>query len=345
MKLFRLFFTLCFVCLYADLAEAQEVTTCSDSSLSRKFFENRPWFEPLPASLHEAQSSLFFGKSDPFPYQASGEKHKVMLASLGTEMPIVVWDGFNRPKGPGDYMKKVDRDVPIGNGCWGFGFWLTGAFPMVLDFTDAGQPVVDVDFKVAISAKVAYGLSDNTRLGFRFQVCHESSHVPTDFAKNVKAKSGGEYREIDVNYECIETSANLERVYSWGTMTFRGGSMFTMNRGHVGFYSANNVDLFSSNRNSEPYVGLEYMPNKASGAGVYASCTLYGLTTYNYGKSSADEPEAMRLSRNCVVGLRDFGKGRGVPDLAFDLFGGRNLYGPHRNQNTWKYIAVGIIVR
>ncbi len=350
MKLFRLFFALCFLCLFPKLVQAEDLYSdkepnCRDSSLSHKFFENRPWLDPLASSLHEGQSSLFFGKSDPFPYQGGDDKHTVMLGTLGIEMPGVVWDGFKRPNGPGDYRRKSDRDVPIGKGCFGFGVWLIGAFPMILDFSDAGQPVVDVDFRVALALKAAYGLSDYTRLGFRFQVCHESSHVPTDFAKNAKSNTGVEYREIDVNYECVETSVNLDHTYTWGTMTLRGGSMFTMNRGHKGFYGANNESLFSSKRNSEPYVGLQYMPNKTSGAGVYLSCTLYGLTTYNYNKSSADELEAMRLSRNCVVGLRDFGKGRGVPDLVFDLFGGRNLYGPHRNQNTWKYVAVGIIVR
>jgi len=337
-----------FVLLGATNVEAQEnliqapLPSCQGKGLSHKWWENRPWIEPLAASRHEAQSSVFLGKSKPFPFMTKQGIHDIMEFSLGKETPVIVWDGFmDLPKREDD---DAARDTPIPARCWGFGIWLSGGAHSVLDFDEHGQPVVDTDFKGALMVKAAYGLSEQTRLGLRFQICHESSHIPSDFSNGAKAVFGEKFRDIDVNYECYETSVNLDRIYSWGTLSVRTGAMFAMGRGHPGFYSTPGI-LVPSRRNWESYVGLQYMPRKTSGWGPLVSYTAYGFTTYDFNHMSPDEMEALRVSQTLVFGLHDFGKSRGVPDFVVRCYTGRNPYGPFRNQNTWKTCGAEMIFR
>ncbi|OGI63322.1 hypothetical protein A2818_01250 [Candidatus Nomurabacteria bacterium RIFCSPHIGHO2_01_FULL_40_12] len=345
MTSFRFLLGVFLLCLVAENAQAQDLQIplpdCQGKGLSPKWWENRQWMEPLAASRHEAQSSLFFGKSKPFPYMTKQGTHDIMEPSLGWEMPIVAWDGFEDQPGSED---DTARDIAIPTKCWGFGIWLGTGFHTALDFDEDGQPVVDTDFKVAIMAKAAYGLSDRTRFDFRFQVCHESSHLTIDFAKGAEAAFGEKFKNVDVNYECYETSANVDRMHSWGTLSIRGGAMFAMGRGHPGFYSTPGT-LVPSRRNWEPYVGLQYVPRKASGWGPLVSYSAYGLTTYDFDRTSPDELEAMRVSQTLVLGFHNFGKDRGVPDFVLRCYTGRNPYGPLRNQNSWNTCGMGMIIR
>lgn len=338
------FLALCCLLFGAEHVEGEELSKakeCGTGEISQKFFENRPYFEPLAASRHEAQSTLFFGKSTPFPFMSSGGKHTFMEPSLGTEIPIVMWDRF----GNKDYRNKDDRDIPMPAKCLGFGVWFAGGFHTFLDFDESGQPIVDIDMRVGLMGKVAYGLSDRSRFGFRFQICHESSHLTSDFARNAVAAFGEKFKDKDVNYECLEFGVNLDHKRSWGTLSLRSGAMFAMGRGHTGFYSARGVDIVPSRRNSEPYIGLQLMPNQTEGWGAGISYVVYGLTTYDYTRESRQTLEAMRISQSIAFVLRDFGKGRGVPDFAIRCYSGRNPYGPLRDQNTWRSCGAGIIMR
>ena len=311
------------------------VPNCQEQQFSPKFSDNRPWFNAWPSGSHEPQTFLLTGWSKRLPYTAEPGVHRILEGSIGMDVPMGVFDR-------GDY-----GDVPIGKGCWGIGLWLPLAFPMILDLTEHGQPVVNTDYTIGIAGKIGYGVSDNTRLGFLVEFGHESTHLAGDFTHHA-AKVDEKYKWVDINYEFWKFGVNVESERSWGVVSLRFTTLFASGRGHQGFYSYPTQDgnsLMPSDRNYEPAVGLQYMPLVAGGWSWYVSADAHLSSTYNYDKR-VDIGEKARVSQTYLFGLRKFGmKRRGVPDLVMRLYRGRNPHGQLRNQNTWWAIQLGALIQ
>ncbi len=330
------------LCLGVENAKAQDLIQtplpdCKEEGLSSKIFENRPWYEPLPATPHEAQTVIMSNWSKPFEYMVKPGTHYIWEVSLGREIPIVVWDSGN------------GGDIPIGKGCWGFGLWAPIGFHLILDFGDPSDPMINTDYQFGFMGKAAYGVSNRDRLGFKFQVGHQSSHLAGDFTVNALGIFGEKFRRVDVNYEFYEVGISWEKLYSWGgTVTKRLSSTFTAGHGHQGFYShgvRNGVLLLPSERNYEPAVGLQYMPSASHGWRPYVAYDAHLLTTYDYDRQS-EQWEKARVSQSLVLGLRNFDhQSRGVPDFVVKFYRGRNPNGQFRNQNTYWTAGFGVYIR
>ena len=313
------------------------VPNCQEQQFSPKFSDNRPWFNAWPSGSHEPQTFLLTGWSKRLPYTAKPGVHRILEGSIGMDVPIGVFDR-------GD-----NGDVPIGKGCWGVGLWLPLAFPMILDLTENGQPVVNTDYNIGIAGKIAYGVSDHTRLGFLAEFGHESTHLAGDFTKNAE-NIDEKYQLIDVNYEFWKFGINVESERSWGVVSLRFTTLFASGRGHQGFYSygyqtQDGSILLPSKFNYEPAVGLQYMPPVTQGWHPYLSADVHFSPTYNYDKQ-VEVGEKVRVSQTYLLGFRKFGmKRRGVPDLVMRLYRGRNPHGQLRNQNTWWAIQLGALIQ
>ena len=62
---------------------------CSQQPIKIVGFEDRPWFQPLPASPRESQMQLLgFGLSRPSEYMTRPGLHKIWDITLGKELPL-----------------------------------------------------------------------------------------------------------------------------------------------------------------------------------------------------------------------------------------------------------------
>lgn len=323
----------CLVGVHQAAAEERAGRGCRTAELSSKLFEARPWYPALLAAPDAPQSYVYFTKSKRMPFTSDPPEHSMLEGSVGFDAPVIVLD-------------RGDENAPIGRGCWGAGAWFSVVVPMVLDFTERGQPVLDTDYISAVAAKLAYGLSDRARLGFLFQYGHISAHTTWDA---VDVNFGSEFEWVDVNHEFFRAGVSLESERESSVWTTRFSTYFSAGQGHQGFYSAGyrRADgslLLPSERNWEPCIGLQYMSKGTSGWGPFTSYNVCGNSTYDYQKAEPGQKEKIRISQSLLIGLHNFSQDVLSIDPVVGLYVGRNPYGLFRNQNTWWSMRLGVLI-
>lgn len=312
-----------FLLCTASLASAGE---CKDGQKSFKLFEDRPYYLTFPAAPHEPQSYIYFSKSKRMPFTDGPEVQTTMEAQIGIEVPILILDGA--------------EDKAIGAHCWGVGVWLGAVVPLSLSFTLPGQPVTSTDYLPSMRVKAAYGLSDRRRLSGLFEYCHESAHTTWDAVKqNFK-----DFEWLDVQYECMKGGIDWESEESWGKVNLRFSTLFAIGQGHQGFYSAGGGSgITPSARNWVPSIGLQYTQKRDYGWGYFVAAYASADPVFSPHRQEGD-PEATRVTRSYVVGLRNFSHAGLQMDPVVNYYIGRNPYGIFRFQNTWRSLRFGILI-
>ena len=299
-------------------------------------FEDRPWFQPLPAAPREAQMQLLgFGLSHPSEYMTRPGYHKVWDVTLGKELPLFVVSRAARP----DRMDK---------GCWGAGLWFPVDSHFLLDFTEDQQPIINNGYHVAFAGKVIYGLTDRDQIAAKVEVEHESDHMSDEAVINALGMYGDQFKRIDINYQSLEVGVSWDRRYRLGTITHRFSTLWTLDGwGHPGFYSPSvhgHGAILPSTRNYEPAYGFQFMPAATHGLRPYVSFDARLRTILNYSKQRPGQKESSQFSPALVIGLRDFGH-KNVPDLIFKAYYGVNPNGQFGKQDGYRLFAAGFQFR
>lgn len=311
-------------------------SACDGEPVKIAGFEDRPWFQPLPASPRESQMQLLaFGLSDPSEFMTRPGTHKVWDITLGKELPI-----FSVAKG--------DQTVRAKKGCWGAGLWLPVDSHFVLDFTEDQQPITNNGYHVAFAGKVVYGVTDRDQLAIKVEVEHESDHMSDEAVINAQDMYGDRFRRIDVNYQSMEAGVNWDREHRFGTVTHRVSMLWTLDSwGHPGFYSPGihgHRGILPSTRNYEPAYGFQFMPAATRGFHAYVSFDARLRTIFNYSKQQPRQKESSQFSPSLVIGLRDFGH-KNTPDVIVKAYYGVNPNGQFGKQNDYRLFAVGVRLR
>ena len=330
--------TLAIVCLPAAAAAqtaSSSRSACDGEPVKIAGFEDRPWFQPLPASPRESQMQLLgFGLSHPSEFMTRPGTHKVWDVTLGKELPI-----FSVAKG--------DDAVHVKKGCWGAGLWMPVDSHFVLDFTEDQQPITNNGYHVAFAGKVVYGVTDRDQLAIKVEVEHESDHMSDEAVINAQDMYGDRFRRIDVNYQSMEVGVNWDREHRFGTLTHRLSMLWTLDSwGHPGFYSPGihgHRGILPSTRNYEPAYGFQFMPGATRGLHAYVSFDARLRTVFNYAKQRPQK-ESSQFSPSLVIGLRDFGH-KNTPDVIFKAYYGVNPNGQFGKQNDYRLFAVGVRFR
>lgn len=183
------------VSLFAQVAPPTPPVGTQPDGFVRRWFETRPWYEPLVADPRGAHVSLIaLARSRAFPFMVKEGSRRVWEIHLGREVPFVL-----REKGS-------SGDGPIAPGGWGFGVWFPVSVHFVEDFKDDGHPIVNTDYRVGASFKLAHGLSrfPRDRVFVQLQVGHESGHVGDEFLLNAQAAAGPVFERVDVTYQFLD---------------------------------------------------------------------------------------------------------------------------------------------
>jgi hypothetical protein len=329
-----------FLCI-PPVVEAQETaprgtSSCGGERTKITAFEDRPWFEPLPAAPREAQMQLFaFGLSRPSEYMTRPGLHKVWDITLGKELPL-----FLVEKGP-----NTER---VGRGCWGAGVWFPVDSHFLLDFTEDQQPITNNGYHLAFAGKIIYGVTDRDQFALKIAVAHESDHMSDEAVINAQEMYGDAFKRVDINYQSLEVGFNWDRQHRFGTLTHRFSMLWTLDGwGHPGFYSPSvhrHGAILPSTRNYEPAYGFQYMPAATRGFRPFLSFDARLRTILNYSKQRPDQKESSQFSPALVIGLRDFTH-KNTPDVMFKAYYGVNPHGQFGKQDGYRQFAVGFTLR
>ena len=170
--------------------------------------------------------------SDEFPFNLEPGRRRIWDLSLGKEIPLVGGDLGNR-----------DGVILPAKGEWGWGIWLPVGFHMAEDFKDPSVPILNTDYRFAAMFKSQWGLSDPenldaplSRIGFRFQVGHEITHLGEEFSLNAR-NNHTDFLRVNVSYEYWEYGLSFETDPGAHTLIFRHGGIGLL-RPDQGFYPA-----------------------------------------------------------------------------------------------------------
>jgi hypothetical protein len=311
---------------------------------TRKWFETRPWYEPLIADPRAAHVSLIpLALSREFPFMTEGGKRGLLDINFGKELPFVL-----REKG-------TSGDTPIAPGAWGFGVWLPVSVHFVEDLKGTENPIVNTDYRMAAAFKVAHGLSRSTRdrLFFKLQIGHESSHVGDEFLLNALERFGQEFERVDVSFEYVEAGVSWDHTLGPGVagqFTLRVSASSTLKyKGSRGYYDPVLKDgrqLTPSVRHFEPAVGVQFVPLGTGGAGLIVSLDARQKTIYDFHREPPDQSEHAQWSYSLIVGIRPLNlRARGTPEFVVKAYHGVNPNGLFRMQRDYWLIGTGIHVR
>lgn len=310
----------------------------------RKWFETRPWYEPLVAETRGAHVSLIaLARSRAFPFMVNEGSRRVWEIHLGREVPFVL-----REKGS-------SGDGPIAPGGWGFGVWFPVSVHFVEDFKDEGHPIVNTDYRVGATFKVAHGLRrfPRDRVFVQLHVGHESGHVGDEFLLNAQARGGPAFERVDVTYQFLEGGVSWDHTLGaagGGQLTVRAGVARTFTyKGRDGFYVPELPDgtpLSPSVRHLEPAIGVQYVPLGSRGAGLVLSLDLRQKTIYNFHKVDPGAREDAQWSSSFAVAVRPLSlRARGTPEFVFKAYRGVNPNGLFRTQRDYWLFGLGLHLR
>ena len=287
--------------------------------------------------------------SDEFPFNLEPGRRRIWDLSLGKEIPLVGGDLGNR-----------DGVILPAKGEWGWGIWLPVGFHMAEDFKDPSVPILNTDYRFAAMFKSQWGLSDPenldaplSRIGFRFQVGHESTHLGDEFSLNAR-NNHTDFLRVNVSYEYWEYGLSFETDPGAHTLIFRHGGIGLL-RPDQGFYSntlletpdPNRPTIFRSVNNFEPSFGFEWKYNEIvlRAFAPFVSADVRHKAIYDYHKTSASAREDKQFSINLLIGIRQPKENylpSFNPNIYFRFYHGVNPHGQFRSQRDYTLVGVGI---
>lgn len=303
-------------------------------------FAQRPWYQPLIAEPRGARTQFYFwGQSVPVPYMVRDGHINVWEINFGEELPLATFE-----KGA------IDGSLLDCRG-WGFGAWASGSFHMILSSDHGSEPVLNQDYRFAGAIKVAKAVTPRDLIAMKVQVGHESTHLGDEFVVRAIDFYGDAFLRVNVSYEYVEIGANWDHFLGaqrQHSIAVRGSVVQTLGSGaSTGWYSSRALTgqfIYPSAVNSEPSVGIEYLPQGSSGWRPFVSYDGRLRTIYDYQKTSADQREDRQFSSSLVVGLRQL-KWKGMPDLIARAYYGVNPHGQFRSQSDYWMLAIGVLLR
>lgn len=321
------------LCQPAPVADASaQADSADEEGFERWLFADRLYYEPLLAEQRAARIFLLFpGWSEEFPHSQEAGNRLAWQITMGREIPIVGWQ--NEPVGL----------APFSRGKWGFGLWTPIAFHMIEDFKDESAPIVDTDYRFGVMTKFQYGLTDDSRLSFRFVPwAHESTHLGDEYT--IFASAQPDFERINVSYEYWEYGISYERSFgSRSLLTLRHGGISLW--GGDGYYTDRLLgetapSLSVSEKNFEPSFGVEYRFPTRQNRQLIASVDFRSRLQYSFHHPASGE-EQRRPTWTIAVGRAAVEGDRAILRSYFGYFThGVNPFGQLREQ--YPYWAAGI---
>jgi hypothetical protein len=317
--------------LFADIVSAQ----------NRWLFRNRGYYDPLIAEPRAAQMHvLALGRSDEVPFVTQPGARRVWDISLGKEIPIT------------GYQNTDVTNRPLGAGRWGVGVWVPISFHMMEDFKDESNPIMNTDYRFAGAGKFQYGLKDNLRIGGKFQVGHESTHLGDEFTVAAERREPGRFLRVNVSYEYWQYGVSLEGTHGLSSWVVRHEGIGLLD-GKKGFYSSELLfpderTITPSTRNFEPGIGLQYKfdwetPDSEEPWRPFISIDGRKKTVYNYFKAPGQSDDS-QMSWNILAGVYRRGafQQSGVPHIYVRWYHGVNPHGQFRSQRNYDLLGIGV---
>ena len=304
-------------------------------------FADRAWYRPQIAEVRGAQTQFYlWGQARPFPYMPAAPHMTIWEVNVGKELPIAAWD------------KGFTNDSLLDCRGWGFGFWVPGSFHMIADSGEDSVPVLNLDFRIGVVAKVAKAVTTRDVISMKAQLGHESTHLGDEFIVRALKTYGDAFQRVNVSYEYLEVGVNWERFFGEArrySLSMRASGLQALSFGGASGWYAPQTDagvaIFPSAVNFEPAFGVEYQPHGSRGWRPFASYEGRLRTVYDYQKPSAETREDRQFSSSIVVGLRQLAwSGRGMPDVIARGYYGVNPHGQLRTQANFWMFAVGLML-
>jgi hypothetical protein len=313
------------------------------SRFRQRWFEQRPWYEPLVADPDGGQVTVLgLALSSASPFSLTTGSRLVWDVTVGKELPITLWEKV--PTG--------DAELPAG--VWGFGFWFPIGFHVVEDLREPETPIVNTDYRFGAAFKAVRGLNgpSGNSVGLRVQFGHQSSHLGDEFLLNAQREFGSAFDRVDVTYQYIDAGLSYDRIVgvdASGRVTLRVNGMHTFySHGKHGFYvpvTYTGRALTASARNFEPGLGIEYTPVGMEGLRPFLSLDVRGRTVFDYDRPPGTT-ERRGWSYSLAIGLRPLAHDRrGTPEPVFRMYYGVNPNGQLRTQRRYWLIGAGVHVR
>jgi len=322
-------------------AAAAVLLVCTPATAQFWTFESRSYFEPLKAGVREAQVSAVVGMGNRVAFTLEPDDPRLMWdIDVGAEMPLFGWES----------RASVDERMPPG--AIGIGLWFPIDFHLLEDFADDSAPILNTDYRFGLSAKLQYGLESESWLGIRAFVGHESTHLGDEFSIVGQRTYPDQFERINVSWEYLDLSAQLERFVDETLVKGRAGITTALPFGDS-YYStdAGSItesplgEVVPSSSSTDPYLGLELEREEVFGRwSVYLSNEVRWRSIYDYHRASPDAHEDRQLSYNGILGVRESGSasaiGRVSPFLR--LYHGVNPHGQFRNQRDFTFYGFGL---
>jgi hypothetical protein len=307
-------------------------------------FATAPYYDPVTAQPHAPRVFLLIPAfSDAFPHSEKGGRRFAWQITLGRDIPI--WGVESESRGI--------NTTQFTKGNWGFGIWTPVSFHMVEDFKDESAPIVDTDYRFGASAKLAYGLTDNTSLNVKFTPwAHESTHLGDEYT--IVASRRPTFERVNVSYEYREYGVSITQVTGNGSITVRHGGISLW--GSDGYYSNHLLGettptLTPSAHNYEPSFAAEwYVPRNGLSPLQTVRARQWVLSgdlrfrlQYNYHQSPPGD-DHRRPSLSLSIGRAVMaGNSTALKQYFFYVYRGVNPYGQLRVQNGYTAAGLGWI--
>jgi hypothetical protein len=310
---------------------------------------DRPYFDPVVADPRAAMIKVLFpawSKSFPFA-QRPGDFRLVWDISVGKEIPIVGYES---------HLNKAGALVP---GSFGVGLWFPIGFHLIEDFKDDSAPPIDTDYRFApLGLKAQYAFAQMPgagawRLGLRFFLGHESTHLGDEFTIHARALYPS-FERINVSYQWADVTLGLERdgtglqaVWSW---KLQAGAQVVVLSGNNSYYSTDPLEtggayVAPSHNRTEPYASFEVqrMPTLLPSWGLFLAVDARLRNVYNYDKVDPAQSEDRQPSFNVMIGTRPAVPDWISPDFYLRGYYGVNPAGQFRNQRDYWLFGVGFL--
>ena len=320
-------FTLLRVVLSPSAVSAQQIWA----------LEDQPHYRPFKGEPRAAQINITaLALSDEFPFQQKPGRRRIWDISLGKEIPVF-----------GLYTEAKAQTLGEGAGWWGI--FVPIGFHMVEDFKDDSAPIINTDYRFAVSLKYLRGLGNGWGMGFKVEpVGHESTHLGDEFTL-AASKNDPDFFRINVSYEYWDVAWYAQKETDRGTWRFQAGVIGLW--GDNGFYTfdfseTGGREVTPSNRSLEPYFDVERLSRTGwlGGWNWFLSLDVRSRIVFDYFRADPDIKEDRQLTSNLMIGLRDIGRDVGIIDFFVRLYHGVNRNGQFRSERGYFLLGIGFHV-
>jgi len=298
---------------------------------------DQPLFHPFKAEPRAAQINITaLALSDEFPFQQKPGRRRIWDISLGKEIPVF-----------GRYSQAQASTLDQGAAWWGL--FVPIGFHMVEDFKDNSAPIINTDYRFAVSVRYLRGLSNQWSLGFKLEpVGHESTHLGDEFTL-AASKNNSDFFRVNVSYEYWDVAFYAEKWTAPATWRFQTGVIGLW--GDTGFYTfdpseTGGREVTPSKRSLEPYFDLERLSETRwlGGWNWFLSLDVRSRIVFDYFRADPNVKEDRQLTTNLMVGLMDVGRDRGIIDFFVRLYYGVNRNGQFRSEKDYFLLGIGFHV-